>query len=105
MSPSTSELNAVQRAEAAIKSGASRYMPNAQLFLFGSRARGDARVRSDFDLAFKPKPGYTDAQYLAFEDYLEHSSELIYPVDLVDLRTAPQVLLDRIEVEGIVWKS
>jgi predicted nucleotidyltransferase len=102
---STTQHDAVNRAETTIKSGASQFMPNAQLILFGSRARGDAHKRSDFDLAFKPKSGFTDKQYLEFEEYLEQSPDLIYPVDLVDLRTAPQVLLDRIESEGILWKE
>ena len=94
MHVSLSEHPAVRRAEAAIKLGASRFMPDARLFLFGSRARGDALARSDFDLAFEPSsPSFTDAQYFAFQEYLEESPELIYPVDLVGLRTAPQALL------------
>ena len=39
--------------------------------------------------AFKPKPGFGDEQLIEFEEYLEQSSDLIYPVDLVDWRTAP----------------
>ena len=80
-------------------------MPDAKLVLFGSRARGDARKRSDFDLAFKPKTGFKDSQYLKFREYLERSSDLIYPIDLVDWREAPQALLDRIKAEGIIWKE
>ena len=105
MSNLSSQHDAVNRAEQAIKSGAYKFMPDAQLILFGSRARGDAHKRSDFDLAFKPQPGFTDKQYLEFEEYLEQSSDLIYPIDLIDWRTAPQILLDRIKTEGILWKE
>lgn len=96
---------AVNRAEKAIKSGALRFMPNAELILFGSRARGDAHKRSDFDLAFKPQSGFTDKQYFEFKEYLEQSPDLIYPIDLIDCRTAPKVLLERIQAEGIKWKE
>ena len=66
MSDSSNEHDAADRAENAIKQGAFRFMPDAQLILFGSGARGDAHMRSDFDLAFKPKPGFTDTQILNF---------------------------------------
>ena len=102
---SSHKQNAVNRAESAIRLGALRCMPDAQLILFGSRARGDAHRRSDFDLAFKPKPGFRDEQFIEFEEYLEQSSDLIYPVDLVDWRTAPRSLLDRITAEGVLWKE
>ena len=105
MSNVSSQHDAVNRAKNAIKLGASQFMPDAQLILFGSRARGDAHKRSDFDLAFKPQPGFTDKQYLEFEEYLEQSPDLIYPVDLIDWRTASQMLLDRIKTEGILWKE
>ena len=64
MSDSSNEHVAANRAENSIKQRAFRFMPDAQLILFGSRARGDAYVRSDFDLAFKPKPGFRNTQIL-----------------------------------------
>jgi len=55
-------VNAVWLAEQAIRATADQTLPHAKLVLFGSRVRGDARPRSDFDLAvFKKIPQHLHA--------------------------------------------
>ena len=53
---------AEQRASRAIQEIAKQTLRHASLFLSGSRARGDARRRSDFDLAVLPREGFEDAE-------------------------------------------
>jgi predicted nucleotidyltransferase len=60
------------------------------LYVFGSRARGDARPRSDLDLAVLG-PALIDP-LRRFEAQRELSTRLDVDVDLVDLRAASSVL-------------
>jgi uncharacterized protein len=73
--------------------------------LFGSRARGEAGRRSDFDLAIVPRSEYTAKERLAFIEALDESPEIIYPVDVVDLSEAGPELKRRIAEEGVTWKD
>lgn len=75
-----------------------------RVWLFGSRARGDAVRGSDIDiavLALEPLPeGLLEETRQALED-----SQVLFPVDLVDLSTAEPELRKRVEREGISWRS
>ena len=76
----------------------------ARLVLFGSRARGDADIRSDLDLAIKaplPLPGDRMA---AMREALEQSN-IPYRVDLLDYATAPAALRAAIDDEGVEWTA
>ncbi len=95
----------MRRAEAAIKQSAQQLLRHATLVLFGSRARGTAGRRSDFDLAVIPKPGYSARERLAFAEALENSPFIIHRVDLVDWNEASEALRERIRREGVVWKN
>ena len=101
----TPTINAVAMAEQAIRAIAKETLPHASLVLFGSRARGDARRRSDFDLAVFPGPGFEQKELARFSERLEESSKIIYPIDLVDTRTASEEMLAKIEREGVRWKG
>ena len=71
-----------------------------RVILFGSRAREDARPRSDIDLAID-----TPADSIAlWERIMEigDSLETLLPVDIVFLGQAPPSLAKRIEDEGVV---
>lgn len=96
---------AQERTENAIREIAERSLPHASLVLFGSRARGDARRRSNFDLAVVPRDGFNDNELVIFSDLLDRSSEIIYPIDLVDIRQASEELKAKVAAEGQVWKS
>ncbi len=92
-------------AKVAICEIAKATLPHASLVLFGSRARGDARRRSDFDLAVIPQSGFTDRELLEFSDRLDRSSRIIYPLDVVDMRNASDELKAKVEAEGTIWKN
>jgi predicted nucleotidyltransferase len=96
---------AEERASNAIRNIAECSLPHASLVLFGSRARGDARRRSDFDLAVVPRKGFSDKELAVFSDLLDQSSEIIYPIDIVDMRQASEELKAKVEAEGRTWKN
>lgn len=85
-----------------VLNGLDRY--RARVWLFGSHARGDAVRGSDIDiavLALEPLPeGLLEGIRQALED-----SQVLLPVDLVDLSTAEPELRKRVEREGIAWRS
>lgn len=74
----------------------------AQVYLFGSRARGKARTASDIDIAIEapePLPPFLLAE---MRDALEEST-IPYNVDVVDLRTAGAALRAIVRKEGVRW--
>ena len=60
---------------------------DVKVYLFGSRARGDFRRYSDIDLAVESNEDIRD-KIIELKDILEESN-LIYKVDIVDLKKAP----------------
>jgi predicted nucleotidyltransferase len=71
-----------------------------RVILYGSRARGDARKDSDYDLAFVFPRDHRGkwVRYLAdFDD----AALTLLPVDLVDWNQAPESLRGKIRKEGI----
>ena len=81
---------------------AAQYPEIEKVFIFGSRARGDARERSDFDLAVDaPKMDRSGWSRFALE--FEEDIPTLCGVDLLlinDTLAAP--LRERIKEEGIV---
>ncbi|NBW83080.1 nucleotidyltransferase domain-containing protein [bacterium] len=69
-----------------------------QVILFGSRARGDAGERSDFDIAI-----LTDEPEKLSElrHVLEENPLTLLAFDIVDLSSAQEVLRARILAEGV----
>ena len=96
---------AVALAERRLKMHIAKHLPNARVWLFGSRATGAALRRSDFDLAVQPGSGTPDTDLIDFEASVREDFEIIYPVDVVDLRRAPESLKQSIEKDGILWKN
>ncbi len=69
------------------------------VLIFGSRARGDAKPGSDFDLAVRA-PGMTDAEFARLWADVE-SLELIFKIDLLHFDRLPEGgLKNRILSEG-----
>lgn len=69
-----------------------------QIWLYGSRARGDARVRSDIDLAIR----YVDEEPYwrqAVQGIVEHADVLL-PIDCIDLNVASPELREAVRKEG-----
>lgn len=69
-----------------------------RVILFGSRARGDARLRSDVDLAAEA-PGASAGEWQRLADIVEDADTLL-SIDLVRLEEAPEELHRRILAEG-----
>lgn len=74
----------------------------ARLWLFGSRARGDARRWSDIDIAVEPLQPLRPGLLSELREALAESS-LLLDVDLVDLSTADATLDASVRHEGIAW--
>ncbi|MCD4727710.1 MAG: nucleotidyltransferase domain-containing protein [Pirellulales bacterium] len=72
-----------------------------RVVLYGSRARGDARENSDFDLAFvfsKTQRG----RWIRFLADLDDAGLTLQPVELLDWNEASEPLREQIRKEGII---
>jgi len=76
----------------------------AEVYLFGSWARGEARRHSDIDVAIAASEPLPAGLLLEMTEALE-ASEILYPVDLVDLNAAASALRKRVLAEGIAWSA
>ena len=74
----------------------------AQVYLFGSWARGEASRVSDIDVAVLPSEPLPFDLLAEIQEQLENSASL-YPVDLIDLSTAPESFRRRVLAEGVPW--
>jgi uncharacterized protein len=76
----------------------------ARLFLFGSRARGDAGPRSDIDIAVLPQLPLAEGTLARMREALEEST-IPYLVDVVDLTDADETFRRRVIEEGVPWND
>jgi predicted nucleotidyltransferase len=79
---------------------AARVLDLRRVFLFGSRARGDARKDSDIDLAFEH--GSSPAAWADFVNAMRDGAPTLLDLDLVDLAEVGPELRTRIVSEGKV---
>lgn len=77
---------------------AERSLALRRVYLFGSRARGDAHRFSDVDLAFEHDS--SPAQWARFVNTAQDECPLLLDLDLVDLAEATAALRERILREG-----
>ena len=77
---------------------------DAEVWLFGSCARGEALQHSDIDVAILPADGLPSG---FFSDLAESAEEspIPYDVDIVDLRSAAPSLIEEVRREGVKWKG
>jgi len=68
-----------------------RHLPDPayRVFLFGSRAAGTARERSDIDIGIEGPAPVAQAALAAIEEELEEAPTL-YTIDVVDFRRLPE---------------
>ncbi|RMG21993.1 MAG: nucleotidyltransferase domain-containing protein [Methanobacteriota archaeon] len=76
-----------------------------KVWLFGSRARGDATATSDIDLALLPEANDLPADWLARLRELLEESHVPWHVDVVDLREADMELKRAVMREDILWSD
>jgi predicted nucleotidyltransferase len=74
----------------------------AEVWLFGSCARGDIRRHSDIDIAILSRDPLPAGFLAALEADIE-DSPIPYDVDIVDLRQAHPALAEEVRREGIKW--
>lgn len=74
----------------------------ARLFLYGSWARGSASRTSDIDIAILPRKPVPPSVLAEIRESLEESN-VLYPVDLVDLSHCSDRFRKRVLREGVPW--
>jgi hypothetical protein len=77
---------------------------DAEVWLFGSCARGKVRNASDIDIGILPRRDLPAALLAVLAADIEDSA-IPYDVDLVDLRYADKALVDEVRREGIKWRE
>ena len=77
---------------------------SAEVWLFGSCARGDVLQHSDIDIAILPHDELPAGFFSDLAERAEESS-IPYDVDIVDLRSAARSLVDEVRREGVKWKG
>ena len=78
--------------------------PNAKIYLYGSRARGDFRQWSDIDLALDIGSGNPRIALGEARSVMEALS-IPYSIDLVDANHVQEPLRTIIKKEGILWSN
>ena len=81
-----------------------KYLPNSDVYLFGSRATKTQSEGSDIDLAIDNKKAIELKTIFRIQDEIERTSIPLF-VDIVDLNTASEKLKNEIKKEGILWKN
>lgn len=79
--------------------------PDASVWVYGSRARGDFRENSDIDLALKTDKKLDFFEVAELKDILSATS-LPYKFDIVDLNSLSDTeFIEQIEKEKKLWKN
>jgi predicted nucleotidyltransferase len=99
MPPDSVDLAEVRRI---VQAGLQRHQ--ARVYLFGSWAKGSATKTSDIDVAVLPSRPLPDGVLSTIREALEES-QVLYPVDLVDLSEASPQFRERVLQEGILWSA
>lgn len=82
----------------------SRVGKHARVYLYGSRARGTALPTSDIDVGVIAETPLDPAVLSDIRELLEQSN-ILYPVDLVDLSHADTAFRDHVLSEAIEWTA
>ena len=77
--------------------------PGAKIYLYGSRARGTHRERSDIDLAIAWNNKENERLPLGEARSILEATHIPYKIDLVDFNTVSSPLKEIIQQEGKLW--
>ena len=75
---------------------------NAEILLYGSRARGDNYPFSDVDIAVLPKGKIGNKKITFLKEKIEESN-IPYKVEIINLRETSDEFRDEVLKEAIVW--
>jgi uncharacterized protein len=81
-----------------------KYLPQAQIYLFGSRARKDNSPRSDIDIAIDNKNKIDNLTLSNIREEIEEST-IPFTVDIVDLNNISEDLKTQILKDKIKWND
>ena len=84
--------------ETTIKEATKRIMakvPTAKVYLFGSRARGDAQKYSDIDIAVEGAEKINVKTFLEMQEELENIDSF-YPVQVVDMKNTSEKFYNKV---------
>lgn len=82
----------------------SKQLPNAKVYLYGSRASGDFRSGSDIDLALDNGEKISFHDLSSIKDDIEQS-KIPFFVDVVDLFTAEGEFKKQVLKTRVLWKN
>lgn len=82
----------------------SALFPDAKIYLYGSRARGTHRERSDIDIALDAGEKLDFLDVGEARDMLAESN-IPYTVEVVDLHAVSPKMRESIIDEKVIWKS
>lgn len=78
------------------------YLPQATIYLFGSRARAEHKSGADVDLAIDVGRPISLITLGDIQEAFEESS-IPLSIDIVDVYAAPAAFIDEIKKDWIVW--
>lgn len=81
-----------------------KYLPNAKIILYGSRARGDFKEGSDIDVALDMGTKIDNSLIYKIMGDLEDSDLPIF-FDIVDFTKMSEDMKKNILKDGVVWKK
>ena len=82
----------------------STLFPSAEIYLFGSRARGTQSQWSDIDIALKEEKKISRTGIDEAISMLQ-ASNIPYKIEIVDFNAVTQDMRSSIVDEGILWKK
>lgn len=80
-----------------------KYLPDAKIYLYGSRARGTHRNGSDIDLAVDTGAKVDWKMMMKIEDEIDESTIPLF-VDVIDIHDVGKKFLEEIRSEWIIWR-
>ncbi len=77
-------------------------LPNVKIYLFGFRATGHFRERSDIDIALDDRKKLDRLDVMEIKDMLEASNIMLH-FDILDLYAVDATMKEKILKQGILW--
>jgi len=93
-----------ERAKNIIVGVISVLIPQAKIYLFGSRARGNHKRHSDIDIALDAGKPLKNVDVDEVKSMLNESN-ILQKIDVLDYHSVSSAMQESIMKEKIVWKS